>query len=394
MIRNILKGVLTFVLAVAAAGVIVLGIRHVKNNVTFELVGDKTVDVRVGGKYEEKGCVAIIFDRAVSDEVTIEGEVDTATTGEYELRYHLPSWGRLFFITRKVNVYDDVPPALELAGDGEMLLRPGDAYEEPGVYAYDNYDGDVTDKVKVTGGVDTSKEGSYTLHYVVWDSSGNESRASRNVTVRREDGIHDYLTDYLKVHGYEVSVGYYNLSSGDEYLYREDKLYYGASLIKTLDAIYLYDKGLVNDERKLYLYNAIYKSSNEAHEFLVDFIGRDKLRNYGMLLGAKYTLSGRDDYGDTTVNDQMVYWKKLYELSKDNEELRSYFINNYGNFLKTGDAPVMHKYGYYGDYYHDAGIVLDEEPYVIVVLTKHGKDDYEKIITDIARLIAEYHDLP
>ncbi len=388
--KNLKYILLLMILAAAAAGA-VFGVRFVKNNITFILNGEKNMDVRVGNPYIEPGCVAIVFDKALSEDVQIRGEVNTEVIGKYRLNYHLPSWGYPIFLTRTVHVVDDVEPALELEGAADVLMRPGDSYVEEGAAAFDNYDGDITDKIIVTGEVDSSKEGIYRLNYSVRDSSGNESRASRTVTVRRDEGVRDYLTDYLKTHGYEVSVGYYNLVTGDSYLYREDQLYYGASLIKTLDADYLYEKESPNAEIKLYLYNAIYKSSNEAHEHLVDYIGRDKLRSYGMLLGAQYTLSTRDDYGDTTVNDQMIYWKKLYELAKDNEELTSYFINNYGNFLKINDIPVMHKYGYYGDYYHDAGIVLDDEPYIIIILTKHGNDDYGAIIADIAELMYNYH---
>ncbi|MEL0118187.1 MAG: DUF5011 domain-containing protein, partial [Opitutae bacterium] len=49
--------------------------------------------------------------------------------------------------------------------------------------APDNVDGDLTDKLVVSGSVDTSIDGSYTLTYSVTDSDGNESTAERTVTV-------------------------------------------------------------------------------------------------------------------------------------------------------------------------------------------------------------------
>lgn len=392
MAKNILQLVMPIIIALAAAGAIVFGVWVLKNNITFDLNGEKNMDIRVGSTYEEPGCVAIVFDRALTDAVVVKGEVNTAVTGKYRIRYHLTHfWGYPFFLTRTVNVIDDTPPAMELEGDDELLLRVGEPYEERGAVSFDNYDGDITEKIVIADNVDTSKEGRYHVKYSVRDSSGNEARASRAVVVQRDEGIQAYITDYIKTHGYEVSVGYYNLVTGDEYLYRPDQLYYGASLIKTLDADYLYDKNMADDELKLYLYNAVYKSSNEAHEYLVDHIGKDRLRIYGMQLGAEYTLSTTDDYGDTTVRDQMVYWKKLYEFAKDDEQLRSFFINSYGNFLKIDGVTVMHKYGYNGEFYHDAGIVLDERPYIIIVLTKHGNDDYGKVIADISELIYNYH---
>ena len=392
MVKNILQLIMPIIIALAAAGAITFGVWVLKNNITFELNGEKNMDIRVGGRYEELGCIAIIFDKAVTDAVVVKGEVDPEVIGKYRIRYHLPHfWGYPVFLTRTVNVIDDTPPAIELEGGEEVLLRVGETYVEPGVVAFDNYDGDITEKIIIADDIDTAKEGRYRVKYSVRDSSGNEARTKRTVTVQRDEGVQAYITDYIKTHGYEVSVGYYDLVTGVEYLYRADQLYYGASLIKTLDADYLYDKNMATDELKLYLYNAIYKSSNEAHEYLVDYIGRDKLRIYGMQLGAEHTLSTSDDYGNTTVRDQMVYWKKLYEFAKDDEQLKSFFVNSYGNYLKIEGLTVMHKYGYNGEYYHDAGIVLDEQPYIIVVLTKHGNDDYGKIIADISNLIYNYH---
>ena len=67
--------------------------------------------------------------------------------------------------------------------------------------------------------------------------------------------------------------------------------------------------------------------------------------------------------------------------------------DNDGNYLVFDNIEVMHKYGYQGCYYHDVGIVLDEEPYIIVILTEHGKDSDTKrkeIINRISKIIYNY----
>lgn len=71
--------------------------------------------------------------------------------------------------------------------------------------------------------------------------------------------------------------------------------------------------------------------------------------------------------------------------------MKSYFINNYGNYLKINDNDVMHKYGYYGQYYHDVGIVLDDEPYIVVILTNHGSDNKKEIINNLSNLMYKYY---
>ena len=52
----------------------------------------------------------------------------------------------------------------------------------------------------------------------------------------------------------------------------------------------------------------------------------------------------------------------------------------------------MHKYGYYSVYYHDVGIVLDKNPYIVVILSEEATHDF-KIITDLSEKIYELHKL-
>ena len=54
-----------------------------------------------------------------------------------------------------------------------MTVSVGSAYADPGYAAADNYDGDLTASVVVTGTVDTTQTGTYTIYYDVSDSSGN-----------------------------------------------------------------------------------------------------------------------------------------------------------------------------------------------------------------------------
>ena len=54
-----------------------------------------------------------------------------------------------------------------------------------GVSAWDEVDGDLTDKITVEGSVDTSKEGEYTLVYSVTNSRGKTATFTCTVTVRK-----------------------------------------------------------------------------------------------------------------------------------------------------------------------------------------------------------------
>jgi len=371
-------------------------------NVKFNLNGEEKLYVNVNTKYDEQGYNATIFQKDISNKVIVNGDLDTSVIDTYKIEYKLSFLGRKYKLERTVNVIDDEIPSIILNGDEEISLIVNQEYEDAGATAFDNYDKDITNQIKIESDLDLTKEGSYKITYSVNDSSGNQNSTTRKINViKKQEPIiiqnteiydsNNPIIKYIKEKNYDVSIGYYNLVTGEEFYYRENKIYYGASLIKTLDAIYLYDNNLVTDELKDYIKKAISKSDNDSHYYLINYIGKNNLKNYGIKLGAYNTLNGNDSYGNTTVKDQIVYLKKLYEICKSNEELKSYFINDYGNYLNYYNLTVMHKYGYYGQYYHDVGIVLDEEPYIVVVLTNHGNGNKKEVINNLSKVIFDYH---
>lgn len=375
----------------------------INNNVIFYLKGNTTYTVNVNSKYDDLGFVARVFDKDLQSLVSINNDVDTTKIGEYLISYNLCFLGKDYYLDRKIEVVDNQKPDIILNGDKEVNIYIGDEYEELGASALDNYDGDITNNIVISGDFDNDKVGEYILTYTVSDSSKNVSSAFRKIIVKaREaeakeennfsiDNNYDKISSYILSNGYNVSIGYYNLITGKTYFYDENKMYYGASLIKTLDAIYLYDNNLVTSELKGYIEAAIEKSDNDAHYYLINYIGKNNLKDYGISLGAKYTLYGNDNYGSTNVIDQMIYMKKLFSLSKNNDELRNLFINNYGNYMHIDDVVNMHKFGYYGKYYHDVGIFFDDEPYILIILTEHGNNNARMVINNISNLMYKYH---
>lgn len=77
---------------------------------------------------------------------------------------------------------DAEAPQLTVPESGEVE-QGSDFDPMAGVSAIDDTDGDLTDAVTVTGSVDTSTLGSYTLEYSVSDAAGNTQTATREVTV-------------------------------------------------------------------------------------------------------------------------------------------------------------------------------------------------------------------
>lgn len=90
-------------------------------------------------------------------------------------------------IERKIIKLDDIKPNINLKGNKELIWYLGNKYIDPGYEASDNCDGNVTDKVKITGEVNTNKLGEYKLNYQITDFSGNIYNTERIVKVVAAD---------------------------------------------------------------------------------------------------------------------------------------------------------------------------------------------------------------
>ncbi len=101
--------------------------------------------------------------------------------------------GRQTILDRSDQTTDE-KPIIENASDVRIPLKATFDILE-GVTAKDKEDGDLTSVIQVTGQVDTSQVGTYTIAYSVTDSSGQTTRHERTVTVYSESqGASDYGT--------------------------------------------------------------------------------------------------------------------------------------------------------------------------------------------------------
>ncbi len=131
--------------------------------------------------YKEEGFSAVDnYDGDITDRV--ERKV-TRTEITYTVT---DSSGNQAQVVRKI-VYDDpIAPEIKLKGGETITLLKGKKYIEPGFTAKDNCDGDLTEKVTVTGKVDVNTPGNYILQYSVTDSYNNLTAVSRTVRVKSE----------------------------------------------------------------------------------------------------------------------------------------------------------------------------------------------------------------
>lgn len=75
----------------------------------------------------------------------------------------------------EVQVYNNVPPSITLNGSNPSIVQVGGTFTDPGAKANDTRDGDISANIQVSGTVDTSTAGNYTLTYTVANSSGMTS---------------------------------------------------------------------------------------------------------------------------------------------------------------------------------------------------------------------------
>ena len=88
-------------------------------------------------------------------------------------------------------------PVITINGNDHVYLSIGSSYSDSGASATDVCDGDLTSNIDVSGSVDTSRAGNYSINYSVSDSSGNVSNITRTVSVYAPNGNGDkvvYLT--------------------------------------------------------------------------------------------------------------------------------------------------------------------------------------------------------
>ncbi|MGI9276709.1 MAG: immunoglobulin-like domain-containing protein [Endozoicomonas sp.] len=84
-----------------------------------------------------------------------------------------------------VTVTDQEAPVITLKGDSAVTVNVGGSFTDPGSTAMDNVDGDLSGNIQVTGSVDASAVGLYTLTYDVTDTAGNAAApVTRSVSVR------------------------------------------------------------------------------------------------------------------------------------------------------------------------------------------------------------------
>ena len=187
------------------------------------LFGDKEITLTVGDKYTELGAVATDnVDGDITKKIKITGKVDVNTVGTYEITYTVQDKAKnktsikRTIIVKEKEIEPTPEPTLTPTPSPTPTPTPTPAptidttkpiikfYQEinaqdpikvcigskpdirvdgiNGYFAYDNVDGNITNRVKITGDIEnvSKAETTYSIYYEVSDSAGNIATAVRN----------------------------------------------------------------------------------------------------------------------------------------------------------------------------------------------------------------------
>ncbi len=151
----------------------------------ISLNGSAAVTIQCGAGYTDAGATAADdCSGNLTSAILTSGAVNPNAPGDYTLTFNVSdgAGNAAAPVTRTVTVEDTTAPVITLTGAGTITVECSTAYTDAGATATDTCDGGLTPVV--TGSVDTSTPGSYTLTFNVADAAGNNATAvTRTVNV-------------------------------------------------------------------------------------------------------------------------------------------------------------------------------------------------------------------
>jgi Bacterial surface protein, Ig-like domain len=163
------------------------------------ITGANPFNHEIGTVFVDPGATANDnIDGNISADITTQGTVNASVLGSYVISYNVQdsSGNAAITATRTVNVADTGAPTISLIGANPLYHELNTAFVDPYATASDAADGDVTASIVVTGSVNSSVAGTYTLTYNASDSQGNPA-----ATVTRTVIVADITAPVITLNG-------------------------------------------------------------------------------------------------------------------------------------------------------------------------------------------------
>ena len=184
--KKIKKSILIIIILFVVIGLGFLGYNMFKSD--FRIKGfNKIVEINYKSKYKNnygKICYGNVFS-CDKVKVTSKGKVDTSKLGKYKVSYTLKIGNNTKKITQVVEVVDKEKPKLTIEDKIAYVCPNNNKVQDLKIKATDNYDGDLTKKVKTEYKDDK-------VIISVKDSSGNETK--KELTAKKEDKVAPVIT--------------------------------------------------------------------------------------------------------------------------------------------------------------------------------------------------------
>lgn len=170
---------LTVVVLLAVSALVLFRINRF--SLEIRLKGPQEMAVSWGQEYLEPGAEAFLTGSlffkegiALDVEISVGGYVNTMASGTYYRDYSARFLNWEGSATRTVLITDTDAPTITLNTQEGHFTIPGFPYEEEGYSAWDDCDGDLTEKVEI-------REENGFVHYRVSDNAGNVTSVSRKI---------------------------------------------------------------------------------------------------------------------------------------------------------------------------------------------------------------------
>ncbi len=234
-------------------------VRSTNNNREFNLTlnGEMAKTIERNSDYVESGFTAYdSIDGDITNNVIVS-EIDTSVIDEQMITYTIKNSNNDVIVkNRLINVVAG-ELSLELIGSNNITISQDSNFIDPGYYAYDEIDEDISNEVIVTGSVNTKRVGSYTLTYTITNSRNKKEVVTRTVNVISNE-----------IEKPEVGVLSFVLNGPSTITLMEKEAYveYGTTAIDSIDGNISKNVKIIGnvDTNKLGKYYLLYIISNKS----------------------------------------------------------------------------------------------------------------------------------
>ena len=185
-----IKNILIFLILII--GIILIICNLFKNNLKIEI---KNTIINVNSS-DELQYTATFKNKDVTNKVKHTNNINKEKLGKYKVTFTYKDKSKEYKVKKKIEVKDIEKPVITLNKGNKLIIPINTKYTEPGYTVTDNYDKSLDKSVKITGNVDTKKEGTYKIKYSVTDKSNNTETVTRTVTVTKETPLNQSVKDF------------------------------------------------------------------------------------------------------------------------------------------------------------------------------------------------------